>query len=142
MSDNSQTAAPAPAINYIFNIDLTIGGSLPCYQVISGDFHLPANTMPPRFNQGDTIKFQFLGRAVSNAVVYARPLEASEEPAPFQGGNWEYPIVNGSVITIGSRKGFWSFTVSGIYHAIITPSTQTNMPFLVDPEIIIGPGNM
>jgi hypothetical protein len=134
------TPKPVP-INYTFIVDLSIGGSLPNFQVLSGDFHLPTNTMMPEMHPGDSLTFQFLGRPIQNGMLYARPLEPSEEPAPFKGGLWEYPVQDGTSITIGHRLGYWVFTISGTYQAIITPTTHVQMPFLVDPEILVGTGN-
>ena len=128
-------------VQYQFQVDLTIGGSTPYYQVISGSFHLPANTMPPLLQPEDTIQFSFLARAVENVMLYARPLEPSEEPAPFENDQWEMPLSNGTTLTIGPRKGYWSFTIAGIYIANIAPQyPRVPMPFLVDPEVKVGSG--
>ncbi|MFZ6814575.1 hypothetical protein ACO0K3_08905 [Undibacterium sp. Rencai35W] len=127
-------------IAYRFLVDLSIGGPTPPYQVISGDFHLPANTMPPLFNPGDSLQFEFIGRNTQACKLYARPLEASEEPAPFKDDQWSINLENGQVVTIGKRLGFWTFTIAGTYDAIITTGLLVKMPFLVDPECEVGSG--
>ncbi|WP_295751874.1 hypothetical protein [Undibacterium sp.] len=142
MSTPVQVVQPSPPVHYTFQVDLSIGGSTPNYQVLNGDFHLPANTMPPVFYPGDTIQFTFIGRPVDEVILYARPLEPSEEPAPFTDDTWEIAIQDEYVLTIGKRRGYWSFTIAGIYAAKISSQyPAVSMPFLVDPEAKVGTGS-
>ncbi len=154
-----------PKRHYIFSINLHSEDPTPPYQVAiatkkrSGvTMNLPPNTMPPKFYKGDTILFLAQGREVVECSLFVRPMLGESHQIPFsvidscsirhKQSSWHVSLQNlntaetATLLKIKKNvEGYWDFVIAGKFEIHIFASEKTyHMPFLVDPECVVGSG--
>ncbi len=175
---------------YIYTINLHTENSRPSYQVAHieidektrtlkeilqiqiietknlrgvGFTFMPPNTMPSEFIGGDQISFFFIGRQVTNCVIYFRPVFdiKKEEKIPVtpkypeglgkSDSKWQVTLIDSAtrpfndsvtyLIVDESGVGRWSFVLAGKFLSFISDDCiedlWVEMPFLLDPECVV-----
>ncbi|HCS64657.1 MAG TPA: hypothetical protein DIW64_11615 [Cellvibrio sp.] len=131
-------------------------------------FAYPPSLMPKIFDANDKITFIASGKNLVECTLYLRPLnEASCGAIPFENptGYDSEKAVNeilifkaenyiNQTLTIKDNVGDWDFSIAGTFSAVcaysfdkeklielknpLTKKLLITLPFLIDPEIVVG----